>query len=109
MAFRPGELDQYVTVQNKTETTDDIGGSSFVWADKFDIWAHVRSLSGREVEDFDRLNANARYLFVVRWPVDILPDDAFLWEGDRYNIRVIKKPKGRDLYCQVEAERGVAQ
>jgi len=107
--FRPGELDQYITVQEQVNTPDGIGGNSVAWSDKFDIWAHVRPLSGREVTDYERVNAEARYLFVVRSPVDIKEGDRLVWEGSEFNIRVLKVPKGRDLYMQIEAERGVAQ
>lgn len=109
MRFRPGELDQLISIQQKVETPDDMGGNTFAWSEKFTIWAHVRPLSGREVTDFDRVNAEAQYLFAVRWPVDIKESDAILWEGDYYNIRALKKPKGRELYCEITAQRGVGQ
>lgn len=109
MAFRPGELDQYIKVQEQQEAADGYGGNALTWVDKGEIFAHVRPLSGREVTEFERVNAEARYLFVVRYPADITESDRIIWEDEEYNIRVLKKPKGRDLYMQIEAERGVAQ
>lgn len=106
--FRPGELDQQITIKEPVEVSDGIGGNTTTYADKGVVFAHVRPLSGREIADFDRVNDEARYMFVVRWPVDIVETDLIDWEGDQFNIRVIKKPKGRDLYCVIEAERGVA-
>ena len=109
MTFRPGELDQRILIQRESETPDEYGGSELTWVDHITVWAHVRPLSGREVTDFDRVNAEARYLFVVRYPVDIRDCDRIVWDGENFNIRVRKQPKGRDLYMQIEAERGVAQ
>ena len=111
MAFRPGELDQRITIKRKTRTPDGIGGQSFTWSDVSTVWALVRPAGGRESEDFDRLNAPARYLFVVRYPTPAVfrDEDAIEWDGELYNIRVLKRPKGRSLYMQIEAERGVAQ
>ena len=107
--FRPGELDQLITINELTLTPDGIGGSTEGWTLKGQVFAHVRPLSGREVTDFDRVNAEARYLFVVRYPADIKDCDRIVWDGESFNIRVRKQPKGRDLYMQIEAERGVAQ
>lgn len=108
--YQPGELDQLVSVQRKQSTPDGMGGTGpVVWAEQFQLWAHVRAMSGREVTDYERVNAEARYVMAVRWPVDIREEDAIVWEGDFYNIRALKKPKGRDLYCEIEAQRGVAQ
>lgn len=109
MAFRPGELDQYIKIQRESKVSDGYGGSTISWVDYMDLWAHVRPLSGREVTDFNRVNAEARYLFVVRYPSDIQDNDRIEWDGEYFNIRVRKQPKGRDLYMQIEAERGVAQ
>ena len=109
MGFRVGELDQLVTVEREQLTPDGYGGNSLEWVALGQIWAHTRPLNGRENVDYDRVNAEARYLFVVRYPVDIKESDRILWDGEPFNIRVLKKPKTRDLYLQIEAERGVAQ
>ena len=107
--FRPGELDQLIAIEEQVLTPNGSGGNSVAWQTKGDIWALVRPLSGKEVTDYERVNAEARYLFVVRYPADITDSDRIIWEGTAFNIRVRKAPKGRDLYMQIEAERGVAQ
>ena len=109
MRFRPGELDQYIEIQSQLNTPDGAGGNSVTWQSKGNIFAHVRPLGGKEITDYERVNAETRYLFVVRYPVDIDPDDRIIWEGIEFNIRALKEPKGRDLYMQIEAERGVGQ
>ena len=78
--FRPGELDQRVTVQRQTLTQDGLGGDALAWVDQGAYWCHVRPLSGRESTGFDQLQGEAR-----------------------------KQPKTRALYIEVTAERGVAQ
>ena len=109
MKFRPGEIDQYIEIQSQVNTPDGMGGNSVTWQSKGSIFAHVRPLGGKEITDYERVNAEARYLFVVRYPVDIDDSDRIVWDGLEFNIRVRKAPKGRDLYMQIEAERGVAQ
>ena len=109
MAFRPGELDQRITIMRDVETPDGYGGNTTAPTLIHTLWALVRPISGNEITDYDRINAKAKYLFVVRYPIDILDSDRIEWEGTSFNIRLRKEPKGRDLYMQIEAERGVAQ
>lgn len=109
MTFRPGELDQRIIIERPVMASDGMGGNVATWSTHLTLWALVRPISGNENVDFERVQGEARYLFVVRYPIDIKDADRILWEGDYYNIRVRKKPKGRDLYMQINAERGVAQ
>lgn len=109
MAYRPGELDQRIKIMRQTETPDGYGGNTIAWVEQFEIWAKVRPLSGSELTDYDRVNAEAKYIFIIRYPINVLDSDRIDWDGEGYNIRVRKKPTGRSLYMQIEAERGVAQ
>ena len=110
MTYRVGELDQRVTFQERVDTPDGMGGSSFTWQDIANFpesWAHVRPKSGREVTEYDRVNAEVGYLLVVRYRDDILPAYRVLWEGVAFNIKAIKKPSGRKLYLEMDSENGV--
>lgn len=112
MTYRTGELDQRITFQKRVNTPDGMGGSSFEWQDIAElssVWAHARVRGGKETTQFDRVNAEANYLFVIRNRPDILSDYRIVWDGELFNIRHIAKPKTRDLYLEIEGERGVAQ
>jgi SPP1 family predicted phage head-tail adaptor len=109
MTYRTGELDQRVSVMRLQSTPDGYGGTTRDWVSAGEYWAHVRPQSGREVADFDRLQGEARYLFVFRNGIDLKDSDRLDWQGEQFNIRVRKQPKMRSLYVEVEAERGVAQ
>jgi SPP1 family predicted phage head-tail adaptor len=112
MTYRTGELDQRITFQKKVKTPDGMGGNSVEWVDidTFPtVWAHVRPKSGREVTEFDRVNAKSTYLFVVRYRGDIEPEYRIVWDGELFNIRYPAKPKSRSLYLEIEGEAGVAQ
>jgi head-tail adaptor len=61
------------------------------------------------MERFDRVNASAMYLFVIRYRTDVEESDRILWKGEFYNIRYIAQGTGRALYLEIDAERGVAQ
>lgn len=111
MTYRAGELDQRITFQERVKTSDGMGGYSFTWTNistLSSVWAHARPRNGREREQFDRVNAEASYLFVVRNRSDIKEDYRIVWDGELFNIRYISKPKTRALYLEIEGERGVA-
>lgn len=109
MAYRTGELDQRVTFQHEVRTDDDMGGYSLSWRDSFTTWAHVHPMSGREREHSDRLNAEARYKFVIRYREDFDERGRIMWNGVPHNIRFIGTRGRRSAHVEIEAERGVAQ
>jgi len=112
MTYRAGELDQRITFQERQSVSDGMGGSADTWVDisaLSSVWAHARPKSGREVTQYDRVNAETGYLFVIRNRSDLLESYRILWDGEPFNIKAIKKPKGRALYMEIEAERGVPQ
>lgn len=108
MTYRPGELDQRVTVSRKVLTPDGAGGNVQTWSVIDTFWSHVRPLNGKELANFDGLQNEVMYLFVFRNGIDLRDDDLLSWDNESFNIRVRKQPKGRALYLEVEAERGVA-
>ena len=112
MTYRAGELDQRITFQERQRVPDGMGGTVDIWADistLSSVWAHVRPMNGREVTEYDRVNAEAGYLFVIRNRSDIKDSYRILWDGVAFNIRVRKQPKKRALYLEIEGARGEPQ
>lgn len=112
MTYRAGELDQRITFQERQAVPDGMGGSTDTWvniAALSSVWAHVRTKGGREVTQYDRVNAEAGYMFVIRNRSDLLESYRIVWDGEPFNIVTAKKPKGRSLYLEIDTERGVPQ
>lgn len=109
MRFRAGELDQLITIQSEVLTPDGLGGHEVALVEKEKIFAHVRPMSSTERQDFNRLNSETGYLFVVRNPTNIKHNDRIVWDNETYNITSIMKPSRRDMYVKIEAVAGVAQ
>lgn len=108
--YRPGELDQKISITREILVDDGLGGQSVTNKSLYpDIWAKIRSLSGGEEERYDKINAKETSAFIIRNRPDIKEDDRILWDGVQYNIRHIEKKSKRDLYLKIIAERGVAQ
>jgi SPP1 family predicted phage head-tail adaptor len=112
MNYRTGELDQRITFQKRQRVSDGMGGSTDTWVNittLSSVWAHVRPKSGKENKDFQRVNAEASYIFVVRNRSDILASYRIVWDGEPFNISAVLKPKSRSLYMEIDGERGVPQ
>ena len=112
MTYRAGELDQRITFQLRQSVPDNMGGNTDTWVDIAltpTVWAHVRTKGGREVTQYDRVNAESGNMFVIRNRQDILESYRIVWDGEPFNIVSIPKPKSRSLYIEINAERGVPQ
>jgi len=109
MAYRVDELDQRITFQRQTLTSDGQGGATKSWATLATVWALARARSGTEVAKMARVEATALYLFVVRYRADLRESDRIVWGGVNFNIRAINGNSARRLYLEIDAERGVAQ
>lgn len=109
MKWRTGELDQRIILQRETLADDGMGGSTVALNTVATVWAKAIPLAGREGMRAARLDAAHSYTFVIRYRADLRESDRILWEGAAYNIRAIARHGGRELYLEIDAERGVAQ
>lgn len=106
-----GLADQRVTFQRYAETSDGIGGTTQAWADFATtptVWAKVTPRIGSEKLEEGRVNASGMATFTVRYRSDVTETDRLIWRGEAWNIRRIMRKSGRNLWLDIEAERGVA-
>ncbi|NIQ01588.1 MAG: head-tail adaptor protein [Nitrospinaceae bacterium] len=108
--FRIGELDQEIQIYRWVRTPDGQGGFTRSATLQHTLMAKLMSKGGGENFRFEKVEAVATFTFVIRnLGLDIREDDYILFNGEQYNIRNILNKNTRDLYLQIEAERGVAQ
>lgn len=108
---RVGELDQRIKIRREAEVSDGLGGQTLTVSTLAEVWAHVRPATGSERAIFERLDAQATYVFTIRNRPDITIEhnDRIEWDGVDYNIRFPAYPGKREMYFEITAERGVAQ
>lgn len=107
MPYQIGELDQRITIQREVRGDDGMGGSDLTWETVAEVWAHVRPMSGRELERAHKVGAETMYLVVIRNRPDVDESCIILWRGKRLNIRTVKL-RPRSLWLEMDAEMGVA-
>jgi SPP1 family predicted phage head-tail adaptor len=105
-----GKLDQRITFQRATASPDGIGGKTVAWANlprNAAVWAAVTPRIGREGMVEGRMTAVNMTTFEVHNRADIAETDRIIWNGEAYNIRSVMRRGGRELFLQIDAERGV--
>lgn len=104
-------MDQRITLQVPTLTSDGGGGQTAAWGDIPStpvVWARVMPKRGNERMEEDRMSATGVYLFTIRNRTDLDERMRIVWRGENYNVRAIMREGPRPLYLTIEAERGVA-
>ena len=111
MNYRPGELDQRITIKRETNTKTAMGGQSVSLVNIATVFAKVTAKSGGESNKYQRLDAEASYVFVIRNTnnFNVRESDRIEWRGTEYNIRFISDPGPRPIYIEISADKGVAQ
>lgn len=106
---RPGKLDQRITIERQTLTSDGMGGQTVAWNALTTTWAQVEPLAGNENGYGQQVQASNMVRFTIRYREDLQMTDRVSWAGDYYNLRALPPPSTRRMYRDIEAERGVAQ
>lgn len=101
------DLIETVVIQRATRTADGRGGWTETWADQATVYAKVRPLSGSEVWRFDRLNAVASLMVVIRYRAGVLPSDRVLIRGTAHNITHIGNVEFKDAWLEIAVQAGV--
>lgn len=81
-----GALDQRVTLERFTSTTDDWGGVVEAWAPLATVWAAVEPLVGREYLAAAALVAEVTARVRMRYRPGITSQDRVIHEGKTYGI-----------------------
>lgn len=102
--MQPGKLDERVTLQRKTRTSDSMGGFDEAWADLATVWAEVKPLGSREVWEAMRIGTQTRFRVHIRFKGDAngapyyTSADRLTWQGRAYGIeRVAEKGHRREM------------
>ena len=105
-----GKLDQMITLQSRSYVSDGAGGKTETWTDfatDANPWAAVKARFGREGTTSDQVTATATTTFTIRNRSDVSENDRIIWNSETFNIRSVLRMGDRELYLQIDAERGV--
>jgi SPP1 family predicted phage head-tail adaptor len=94
--MRAGRLRDVVTLQRRTNTADGAGGYVESWNDLADVWAHVKSISGKEVFVSGQLQNEVTHRVLIRYYSGLKPNDRVVFEGRNFRIHAINPPTNKN-------------
>lgn len=103
--MKAGQLDQRVTVERNTTTTDGWGGVTTTWAPLFTCWAAVEPLTGREFLSAQAAQSEVTARIRMRYRPGVTAQDRVIHEGTTYGIESLidVRSQGRELVLMCKA------
>jgi SPP1 family predicted phage head-tail adaptor len=98
------QLNKQVTVQRRAHTQDAAGQVRETWRDLSDVWASIRPLGGREFYAASGQRAEITHEIVMRYGVDILPQDRIEADGRIFEVITPINVGERDRYLRVTSK-----
>jgi len=88
---RAGELDRKITIEYPSTGQDTLGAEVDDWNILANVWAKVRDVAGREVQDNPGTAAMDTSSFLIRHLATVTRKMRIRYNGDIYNITSIKE------------------
>ncbi len=92
--MRAGKLDQRLTIQTKTATRDSTGQAVEAWADTKTIWGEAVTGGGGEFYAAQKLYAETKVVFRVRYDSSIVVTQRIKWLDRYWHILSVEHVQG---------------
>ena len=110
-----GSMRHRITIQRYTATTDNGGGSSVVWNDVADVFAHIDPAKVDDQRFAEQIREVTTHVITVRYRSDLSHKDrlfhSVLRNGEIINrtfaIRGIKNVSNQNRFLELACEEGV--
>jgi SPP1 family predicted phage head-tail adaptor len=107
-----GELDQRLTLQQRSTGVDLLGQESQSWSTVATVWAQAQPLRGRELFAAGQAQTEAEVRFRIRYRDDIEPTMRAVWRSRAHDILSVADVDGghevTELLCTTGARDGRA-
>ncbi len=90
-----GSLTDRVRFERRQDVEEPEGGTMRTYLPVTSLWARVRGLSARLVQQAGGRGVSASHEVVVRYRGDIAPGDRFVWRGRQLEVIGLEDPDGR--------------
>ncbi len=99
--MRAGLLRHRVTIQSRSETTDDFGEIDFTWSDTATVWASIEPMSGTEMINAQQAGAIATLKITTRYISGVEPKDRITHGSRTFEIQSIRNFRERDISLEM--------
>lgn len=97
LAIRAGDLRQRAKIQGASTTRDSVGGTTQAWSDLVTVWADISPLTGKEIQQAAKLQAEVDTEIRIRHRAGIDSTMRVLQidTGEIYDIRSVRDVRAR--------------
>lgn len=106
MAIRAGKLFQEITIQQRGDTRDAIGGSIAAWSTYAVTYAEINNLSGAELVQAAQVNSFINSAITIRPDTGVRASMRILYKSRYYNIEFVNDVDERDDTMILLCRRG---
>lgn len=96
-----GKLRHYVDLQSSDDVPNEFGEIEKTWSTFASVWASIEPLSGRELLQYQQLNAELSHRIVIRYNSSITPKCRIVYDARIFDINVIKNPDERNIFLEL--------
>ena len=110
--LRAGQLSRRLRLQSRSASQDSFGGQNLVWSDVATVWAEIRPITGRELENARRIASEVSHQILVRYQ-PLLADSKVvagyraLYKGRIFNIHASMNEDERNTVLTLLASEGM--
>lgn len=99
--MRAGSLRHRITIEQSTQTPNDLGERIETWATLSQRWASVEPLSGRELETARIHHATVSHRITIRYYSSLQPTHRIKWGSRIFSIDAILNIDERNREMQI--------
>ena len=98
--MKAGRLRHFVTLQQRSEVRDAVGGTAPSWSSFADVWAEVKPVSAREILA-GKVLAEVSHQVTIRFLVGVKPSFRLIHDGRVLEVQTVINVDERDQLLQL--------
>lgn len=112
-ALRAGQLNRRVTLQRQSTVQDSYGAPLSTWIDVATVWADIQPLTGRELENAQRMASVVSHQITVRHQAALADSRAVaawraLYKGRAFDIHAALNENEANVFITLLASEGLS-
>lgn len=110
--LRAGQLTRRLRIQSRSSTQDSFGGPNLTWVDVATVWAEIRPITGRELENARQIASEVSHQILVRYQPTLADPKVVagyraLYNGRVFNIHASMNEDERNAVLTLLASEGM--
>lgn len=100
-----GDMCHRITIQNYTESRDDVGELIRAFTDYRTVWASLQVQDNTEKEEGKKDTLTVTHRFTIRWDDGVTTNSQILFRGGTFTILSVTEKEQRKRYMEIIAEK----